>query len=254
MALTAWLAFLACAFLAEVIGTMAGFGAATILTPVAALFMDIKSAIVLVTCFHLFGTGSRVVLFRRSIDRRILLAFGSLGVLCSLLGAFVAARLPSEVIRLALGLFLIGYVGAETVLATRVRLPLTRTTLIVGGILYGLIAGLIGTGGAIRSACLLVFDLPKERYLGTSAAIAFAVDLTRLPVYLGGRMMWHPQGEGPTLLAVGFLSFLPVAFAGAWIGRRLIQRVGAGAFRRFVLVLLLLMGLKLLVDGWHGLA
>lgn len=40
----------------------------------------------------------------------------------------------------------------------------------------------------------------------------------------------------------------------AWVGRRLVSRISAAAFRRFVLVMLLLMGLKLVVDGWHGLA
>ena len=41
-----WALFLVCAFVAEVIGTMAGFGAATVLTPIAALFMDIKLCVV----------------------------------------------------------------------------------------------------------------------------------------------------------------------------------------------------------------
>jgi len=60
MDLPDWALFLACAFGAEVIGTMAGFGAATILTPVAALFMDIKTAIAVVAAFHLFGNASRL--------------------------------------------------------------------------------------------------------------------------------------------------------------------------------------------------
>ena len=38
----------ACAFLAEVIGTMAGFGAATILTPIAALFLDMKTRMIMI--------------------------------------------------------------------------------------------------------------------------------------------------------------------------------------------------------------
>jgi uncharacterized protein len=40
------------AFVAEVAGTLAGFGSATVLTPVASLFMDIKTAIALVAFFH----------------------------------------------------------------------------------------------------------------------------------------------------------------------------------------------------------
>ena len=66
-----WMLLLVCAFGAEVVGTMAGFGAATILTPVAALFMDVKTAIAIVACFHLFGSGSRLVFFGRQINWRV---------------------------------------------------------------------------------------------------------------------------------------------------------------------------------------
>lgn len=43
------------AFVAEIIGTMAGFGSSTILLPLALFFVDFKIAIVLVAIFHLFG-------------------------------------------------------------------------------------------------------------------------------------------------------------------------------------------------------
>ena len=166
----AWNAFLACAFVAEVMGTMAGFGAATILTPIAAFFMDMKTA----------------------------------------------------------------------------RLPHTPATLIGGGALSGFVAGLLGTGGAIRSACLLVFGLPKEVYIGTSAAIALIVDATRLPVYLAGGFL--PSRMVPVLLGL-----MAVAFTGAWVGQQLVRRVSATVFQRLVLTMLALMGVKLLVDGWRGL-
>lgn len=43
------------AFVAEIIGTMAGFGSSTILLPLALFFVDFKIAIVLEAIFHLFG-------------------------------------------------------------------------------------------------------------------------------------------------------------------------------------------------------
>ena len=46
--LTSFIIFLAAAGFAGVVGTMAGFGAATILTPVASYFMNIKTAIAIV--------------------------------------------------------------------------------------------------------------------------------------------------------------------------------------------------------------
>lgn len=240
-----WWLLLACAFGAEVVGTMAGFGAATILTPVAVLFMDIKTAIALVAVFHLLGNASRLFFFGRHLHWKIWALFGGTGVLFSILGAASAARMPSPTIKAVFGLFLLIYVGLSLRPSTRWRWPQTSGTLLGGGVVSGFIAGLIGTGGAIRSACLLVFSLPKEAYIGTSAAIALMVDATRLPVYLAGGFI--PRAMLPLVAGL-----VPAAFAGAWTGQRLVRRVSAKAFRRFVLLMLTLMGCKLLWDGWWG--
>ena len=243
----AWLLFLACAFVAEVIGTMAGFGAATILTPIAMLFMDVKTAIAVVACFHLFGNASRLRFFGRHIHWATWRQFGITGVLFSLLGARMTALLSPAMVKLALALFLLLYVAGDVAWPQRARVPKTPWTLVGGGMVSGFIAGLIGTGGAIRSACLLVFNLPKEVYIGTSAAIALVVDGTRVPVYLLGGFL--PQAMVPVLA-----SLVLVAFAGAWLGQRLVRRVPAVIFHRLVLVMLALMGAKLLLDGWRELA
>lgn len=241
----AWPLFLACAFAAEVLGTMAGFGAATVLTPIASLFMDIKTAIAVVAWFHLFGNASRLVFFGRAIQWGVWLRFGLTGVVCSVLGAAVTTRLSSAAVKLAFGLFLLGYVAASLRASAR-PLPRRPVTLLGGGVASGFIAGLIGTGGAIRSACLLAFGLPKEAYLGTSAAIALVVDATRLPVYLGGGLL--PSGMAPVVL-----SLIVVAFAGASLGQWAVRRLSARGFRRLVLGLLALMGVAMTVGGWRDL-
>jgi len=233
------------AFAAEVIGTMAGFGAATVLTPVASFFLDIKTAVAVVACFHLFGNCSRLVFFGRQINWRIVRSFGVVAILLSFAGAQASAWLSADAIRLLLGGFLVVYSVLEASQVTAVRVPATTPTLLVGGAVSGTIAGLIGTGGAIRSVCLLAFGLPREAYVGTSAAIALLVDATRLPVYLSQRFI--PSSLGPVLLAL-----VAVAFLGAWLGQRLVRRVSPVGFKRFVLLMLFLMGCKLLADGWPG--
>lgn len=241
-----WL-FLVSAFGAEVIGTMAGFGAATILTPIASWFLPIKTAVAVVTCFHLFGNASRLYFFHRAIDWKLVTRFGITGVLLSLTGAHVAAWLPAHHIRLVFGSFLLLYVGVEVCTVTTVRVPSTTKTLLIGGAASGFIAGLIGTGGAIRAVCLLAFGLPKEAYLGTSAALALLVDATRLPVYLTQQFL-------PSAITPVILSLTVVAFGGAWCGQRLIRTVSPTRFKRFVLLVLSALAIKLLVDGARGIA
>lgn len=239
MAPEAWGLFLACALGAEVIGTMAGFGAATILTPVAALFLDMKTAIAMVACFHLFGNASRLWFFGRAVDWRMWLQFGLTGILFSLLGAGVTTRLTSASVEMLFGAFLLAYVGASLLIPERTRLPKRAATLLGGGVVSGFIAGLLGTGGAARSVCLMAFGMPQDVYIGTSAAIALVVDATRIPVYLAGGLI--PRDLVPVLA-----SLVIVAWTGTWIGQRLVRRLSTAVFRRFVLVMLALMGIKLL--------
>src|SRR5919109_1121227 len=94
--------------MAEIIGTMAGFGSSTIFLPLALLFVDFKTAIVLVAIFHLFGNLSRIIFFRKGFDKRIILQFGVPSVLLSLIGAFLIGVLPQPILKLILGIFLIG--------------------------------------------------------------------------------------------------------------------------------------------------
>lgn len=237
--------FLVWAFVAEVIGTMAGFGAATVLTPIASFFLDIKTAVAVVACFHLFGNASRLLFFGRHIQWSIVGRFGVVGVALSFVGAHLAAWLSADQIRIALGGFLVIYGLAEGLRVTSIRIPATTSALVTGGVFSGAIAGLIGTGGAIRSACLLAFGLPKEAYLGTSALIALLVDSTRLPVYLSQQFI-------PSAIVPVIWSLTVVAFSGSFVGQWLVRRVSPSWFKRFVLAMLLLMGVKLLVDGVKG--
>lgn len=239
--------FLGWAFVAEVIGTMAGFGAATVLTPIASFFLDIKTAVALVACFHLCGNASRLVFFRRHVNWTLVRQFGLTGVLLSFGGAQAAAWLSATSVRIVLGGFLILYALLEAARVTVLRVPATRRALVIGGSVSGFIAGLIGTGGAIRSVCLLAFGLPKEAYIGTSAVIALLVDATRLPVYLSQRFL-------PLSLAPVILSLTLVAFCGAWLGQRMLRMVSPVRFTQFVLLMLFLMGCRLLVDGLRAAA
>jgi len=224
---------------------MAGFGAATVLTPIASFFMVIKIAVAIVACFHLFGNAFRLCFFRRHVNWAIVRQFGLVAVLLSFSGAQAAAWLSSASMKVLLGGFLLVYTLLEAFHITAVRVPATTKTLLVGGITSGFVAGLIGTGGVIRSVCLLAFGLPKEAYLGTSAAIALIVDAIRVPVYV-------TQGFIPPTFVPVVISLIAVAFCGAWLGQRLVRAVSPVRFKQFVLVMLFLMGLKLLYDGLHG--
>ena len=59
----------------------------------------------------------------------------------------------------------------------------TDKNLYAGGIASGFLAGLIGTGGAVRGITLAAFNLPKDIFIATSGLIDLGVDSTRALVY-----------------------------------------------------------------------
>jgi hypothetical protein len=96
-------------------------------------------------------------------------------------------------------------------------------------------------GGAIRSAFLIAFNLPKEVYIATSAMIAVVIDIARIPTYFFTNAV---QGSWHYI----FLLFLFVsAYLGVKTGKILLKRINQKTFRKIVSIALLLAGVKILV-------
>lgn len=106
---------------------------------------------------------------------------------------------------------------------------LTATT---GGALSGFFAGIFGVGGAIRSAFLAAFDLPKAVYIATAGAIGFAIDTARIGTYLAeGAVLPH-------YLLWGLLLFIPASFVGAHGAKTIVDRIPQKQFRMIVALFL----------------
>lgn len=234
--------FFAIAFAAETLGTIAGFGSATIMTSVASFFMDIKAAITFAAFFHFFGNSWRIWFFRGHVDWPLFWQFGLSGIALSFAGAALAVYLPPLTIMTIFGCFLIIYAWTS-LLMPRSHLKANKSTAIIGGVATGFVAGVIGTGGALRSAFLAAFDLEKNRYIATSAMIALVVDATRIPIYLFSGALSRPGHQAllPPLILIAFL--------GAKTGQALVTRLPQQIFKRIVLAGLFLAGLKLVHAG-----
>ena len=80
------------------------------------------------------------------------------------------------------------------------------------------------------------------KYIATAATIALGTDITRIPVYLS-------QG----FLTEQYYLYIPllfgVAFAGSFLGRKIVGRINQEKFRKVVLVAIILVSIKFIVDG-----
>ena len=67
-----WL-FILLALLAEVIGTVGGFGSSVFFVPVANFFLDFQSVLGLTALFHLSSNITKISMFRKGVDWKLVL-------------------------------------------------------------------------------------------------------------------------------------------------------------------------------------
>jgi len=227
---------------AGAIAAVTGFGIGSLVTPVVALRTGTKIAVAAVAIPHFIGTAQRFWILRRHVDRRVLLGFGIASAIGGLAGALLHERASGRALAVAFGsLLLLASISELTGWIARVRWG--RRVAWIAGALSGLLGGLVGNQGGIRSAAMLGFDVPKESFVATATAVGLFVDMARLPVYLilEGREIarWWPLLVLSTLCVV----------VGTLVGTRMLRRIDEGLFRRAVAVLLLLLGIYMLLAG-----
>jgi hypothetical protein len=229
------------ALFSEIVGTMAGFGSSTIFMPLASYFVEFKTALVLAAIFHLFGNISRITFFRHGLDKNVLLIFGIPSFVLSLLGATLVGDLSQTVLKFLLGIFLI-VVSVIFLIRPKLAFPVNKKSLVLGGGISGFMAGLIGTGGALRASFLTGLKMEKEKYIATSAVIAFGTDATRIPYYISSGFL--PEQY---YYLIPFL--FGMAVVGSYIGRKIVTKIDQDKFKKMVLIGVILVSIKFIIDS-----
>lgn len=236
------LLFLVLALLAEIAGTVGGFGSSVFFVPIANFFFDFESVLGITALFHLASNASKLGLFRVGIDLRLLVTLGVPSVVFAIIGALATAYVPTHALEMALALFLLALSGWMLLRPRWAIAPTTRNGMLAGALSGGM-AGLVGTGGAVRGLALAAFALPKEVFVATSAAIDMGIDLSRAAVYFrNGYVHRHDVLWIPLLVVVAVL--------GTWIGRALLRRLPQERFRQIALLLVFGIGLLTLYAAW----
>jgi uncharacterized membrane protein YfcA len=239
--LTSILIFTLLALIAEIIGTIGGFGSSLFFVPLASFFFGMKTVLGITGIFHVFSNLSKLVLFRKTINWKISLLFGIPSVIMVILGAWLTNIVSFWFDQIALGIFLILF-SLILLLKPSIKLKANAVTSTIGGGLAGFLAGFIGTGGAIRGLCLAAYDLEKNFFVGTSAGIDMGVDASRTVVYFQNGYM---NKDAYVLI----IPLLLVSAVGSYIGKQLLQKINQQNFRKIVLGLVLAVGVVFLVKS-----
>ena len=223
------------AFFAATLALLSGFGLGTILTPVFLLFYEPKIAIFLVAIVHLLNNLLKFSIFREHVDFEILKRFGVLALIGAFIGAFGQAYVANIWLKKLIGNVLI-YLGLQEWFPKQSQFRFPKSFDPLGGFLSGLIGGLVGNQGAIRSAFLLNYKISKETFIATGVVIACVIDMARIPVY------WISYGEAVSESWKPLLILVLVTFAGTFLGTALLKRFSISGFRKAVSGIIVLMG------------
>jgi len=220
---------------AGAIASVAGFGIGSILTPLFNTHVDMRLAVAAVSIPHVVATAVRFWRMRRDTSCRVLKTFGVMSAAGGLTGAVLQRYATSPFLIVVFAALLV-FVGLAGLTGVSDRLRFGRTTGWIAGAASGLLGGLVGNQGGVRSAALLGYDLSPAAFVATATAIGLIVDAARMPVYVvtdGRRLMQL----APTIIVA-----TAGVVAGTIAGERILKRIPPRLFRRLVALLVLALG------------
>jgi uncharacterized membrane protein YfcA len=213
------------AFFVALLSAVAGFGGGVLLLPVFTAMFGLRFAVPMLTLTQLASNGSRVWLNRHDLRWPLVGWFAAGAVPLAVAGAVLLTRAPLGPLQRAMGVLLIGMVVWRR-LDPHPRAPSDRAFVGVGAA-SGLGSALLGTVGPLTAPFFLAYGLSRAAYIGTEAAAALTMHLTKTAAYGAGDLL--------TARVLGYaLALVPTTLAGAWVGRLIVGRISDRVFVRLV--------------------
>jgi uncharacterized membrane protein YfcA len=222
-----------------------GFGFPSLATPLLSLFVNVKTAVVVLILPNIVMDGIQFV--RRGTPLAIARRFGFLlaaGAVGMVLGTRVLTLLSSKAATLVLGIFVLVFVTLNvTGLAPKIPARWEPWLSAPAGFVAGLVGGVTNSPA---TALVLYFHgvgLPKDEFIPSVAFAFFFYKLVQL-----GAVTWY--GLLPWSLLWISVALTAVSLTGFAVGLRVQDRLDQRTFNRAVLAFLAVLGAWLL---WSGL-
>ena len=229
------------ALIAEIAGTIAGFGSSSIFLPVALQFLTYQNALILVAIYHIFGNLSRFSMFWRHRNSKIFWLFGIPSVIATVLWARLAGMIDPHILKIILWITLIIY-ALYSLLSKPWNITISPRVWRLWWALSGFSAWLIWTWWVLRWAFMTLFNLSKESYIATIASVALLVDMTRIPVYF---RQWFMDKQYYIYIPFLFV----IAFIWSYIWKLIVKNIDTWVLRKIIYVAIFLLS-GLLVWQW----
>lgn len=235
---------LACvaAFGASILGGLAGYGTGLVLPVFLVPLVGVVNVVPVMAVAMLFNNGSRVVAFRREIDRvhawRVLV----LGLPAVLVGAWGYTRLPERGVALLIGSFLLAMVAWRR-LRQGVPARMPPGAEVAAGGAFGLVNGVVPGAGVLLISILMGSGVTGAALIATDAIASLALGVTKVALF--GTLDALDARLTLTGLLVGACTV-----PGAFVARALLARIPGRVHAAFMEVVIVAGAITILVRAW----
>ncbi len=234
------------AYATAVLSAIVGMAGGIILLSFMLLFMDPLVAIPVHGLVQLASNGSRAFIQRAHVDWSITWRYGLLLLPLGWIGIQVAYRLPPDLSKLLIGVFVLAATWRPGWLTLGTHPeetnPHLRFFALGGGV--GFLSVLIGATGPLIAPFFLNLGLARQALVGTKAACQ-ALGHTAKIILFGVAGFAYGAYAVPIVLLSGMV------IAGTWTGSRVLARVDERLFAILFKTALTLVALRLILwEGW----
>lgn len=134
-----YLIFFILTLIAEILGTIGGFGSSLFFVSISQFFYDFQKVLALTGLLHIFSNTAKIFLFRKEIDWKLTLWLGVSSVSLAIVGAYVTRHVDFLYAKMIMAFFLITFSSFFFIRPSFALFPTLKNS-IVGGGLAGFLA------------------------------------------------------------------------------------------------------------------
>lgn len=236
--------FLTATFFGGLTSGLTGFAAGLVVSGVWLHIISPIQTAVLIAAYGVVNQGYGIWKVRHALKWRRVLPFVIGGAVGVPLGAFLLIYTNPAYLRIGVGVLLVAYATYNLARPTFSPVNSNATTDLGVGVLNGLLGGLTGLGGVISTVWVQLGGGPKDAQRAVFQPVLFmTMTMTTLTFAASGHLF---SGDVLKLFLLG----LPALLVGLWVGVFLYGKLDDAAFRKVILVLLLVSGLSLVVPAF----
>jgi uncharacterized protein len=240
--------FLTATFFGGLTSGLTGFAAGLVVSGVWLHIITPLQTAVLIAAYGVVNQGYGIWKVRHALKWRRVLPFVIGGAVGVPLGVYLLTYLNPAYLRVGVGVLLVLYGTYNLARPTFTPIASNAAADLGIGLMNGLLGGLTGLGGVISTIWCQLGGGPKDAQRAVFQPVLFITMATTTLTFAASGYLLNAD-----VLKL-FLLGLPVLLLGLWAGVFLYGKLDDAAFRKVILILLLISGLSLVLPAFAAFA